>query len=196
MLVQVALQRPASQILSLPHWLLRVHAAQTLSVQIGVGLLQEPQSSVTPQPSLIEPQVFPCAWHVVGVQPQLPGVPPPPQVWGAVQLPQVPSQPSGPHAFPPQSGTQAQARHVPPSQQPSWQAPQSTACPQLPVAGPQTRSPQVAAADSGTHPVGGGGVDRGRVHAPSRHRPEQHCVVTAARRPRHGRRPSWRRPHT
>jgi hypothetical protein len=50
-----------------------------------------------PQPSLLAPQLLPCAAQVAGVQPQTLGVPPPPQVCGAVQLPQlsVPPQPSG-----------------------------------------------------------------------------------------------------
>src|SRR5262249_44979778 len=52
-----------------------------------------------PQPSLIEPQFLPWAAQVVGVQagaPQTLAVPPPPQVWGEVQEPQlrVPPQPS------------------------------------------------------------------------------------------------------
>jgi hypothetical protein len=39
----------------------------------------------------MSPQFLPCAAHVVGVQPQTPGVPPPPQVWGSVQVfPHVP----------------------------------------------------------------------------------------------------------
>jgi hypothetical protein len=35
------------------------------------------------------PQFLPCAEQVVGVQPQTLAVPLPPQVWGAVQVPQV-----------------------------------------------------------------------------------------------------------
>ena len=61
------------------------------------GAVQVPQFSVPPQPSASEPQFFPCAAQVVGVQPQTFAVPLPPQVWGAVQAPQlsVPPQPSG-----------------------------------------------------------------------------------------------------
>lgn len=45
---------------------------------------QLPQLRNPPHPSSIVPQFFPCATHVVGVQPQTPGVPglPPPQVSG------------------------------------------------------------------------------------------------------------------
>jgi hypothetical protein len=57
-----------------------------------------------PQPSAIEPQFLPCAAHDVGVQPHTLAVPLPPQLWGAVQVPQVyvPPQPSGtvPQFFP------------------------------------------------------------------------------------------------
>ena len=43
----------------------------------------------------MEPQFFPCAAHVVGVQPHTFGVPPPPHVCGDVHVPQlsVPPQP-------------------------------------------------------------------------------------------------------
>src|SRR6185295_16926028 len=63
-----------------------------------------PQSSVPPHPSGIVPQFFPCAAHVVGVQPQTFAVPPPPHVCGAVHVPQssVPLHPFGivPQSFP------------------------------------------------------------------------------------------------
>ena len=60
------------------------------------GAVQEPQVTVreTPQLSLLVtgPQFFPRRvqnWALVsGAQPQTLGVPPPPQVWGAVQEPQ------------------------------------------------------------------------------------------------------------
>jgi phage tail protein X len=39
------------------------------------GDVHEPQLSVPPQPSLIEPQFFPCAEHVVGVQEDPPHAP-------------------------------------------------------------------------------------------------------------------------
>jgi hypothetical protein len=60
-------------------------------------LPQPPQSSVFPQPSGNEPQVALFAAHVVGVQPHFFGSPPPPQVSGDAQAPQVtfPPQPSG-----------------------------------------------------------------------------------------------------
>jgi hypothetical protein len=50
---------------------------------------------VPPQPSEAVPQVCPAGHDVAGVQPQTPGIPPPPQVSGAVQVPQlmVPPQP-------------------------------------------------------------------------------------------------------
>jgi hypothetical protein len=44
------------------------------------GAVQEPQRSVPPQPSEIDPQFAPAAAHVVSVQPQAPALPPPPQV--------------------------------------------------------------------------------------------------------------------
>src|SRR5438132_1380504 len=58
------------------------------------GEVQEPQLTVPPQPSEMQPQLLPVAEHVVAVHPQTFGVPPPPQVWGAVQEPQfrVPPQ--------------------------------------------------------------------------------------------------------
>jgi hypothetical protein len=52
------------------------------------------------------PQFLFCAVQVVGVQPQTPAVPLPPQVWGAVQVPQVLLQPSGPQFLPVHAGTQ------------------------------------------------------------------------------------------
>ena len=61
--------------------------------------VQEPQSSAPPQPSPVNPQSKPNCAHVFAAHvppPQTLGVPPPPQVWGAVQSPQlmVPPQPS------------------------------------------------------------------------------------------------------
>jgi hypothetical protein len=50
------------------------------------------QVSVSPHPSDSVPHVWFCAAQVVGVQPQTPGVPPPPQVSGVVQV-QVPPHP-------------------------------------------------------------------------------------------------------
>jgi hypothetical protein len=63
------------------------------------GEVHVPQLSVPPQPSLMDPQLSPCAAHVVGVHvppPHTLAVPPPPQVAGEVQVPQlsVPPQPS------------------------------------------------------------------------------------------------------
>jgi hypothetical protein len=62
------------------------------------------QLRVPPQPSEIVPQDAPRAAHVARVQPQTFAVPPPPQVSGAVQVPQsmVPPQPSDrePHSAP------------------------------------------------------------------------------------------------
>jgi hypothetical protein len=57
-----------------------------------------PQLSEPPQPSGGLPQLAPSAAHVVLVHPHWYGVPPPPQVWGAVHAPpqlRVPPQPSG-----------------------------------------------------------------------------------------------------
>jgi len=48
-------------------------------------VLQVPQFSVPPHLSEMVPQLTPWAAQVVGVQPQTPGVPPPPQVCGAAQ---------------------------------------------------------------------------------------------------------------
>ena len=45
--------------------------------------------SVEPQPSVVVPQFQPCAAHVVGVQPQTLSGPPPPQLLGASQVPQL-----------------------------------------------------------------------------------------------------------
>jgi hypothetical protein len=55
-----------------------------------------PQSSVMKQPSDSPPQFLPCIAQLVGVQPQTPAMPLPPQVWGAVHMPHisVPPQPS------------------------------------------------------------------------------------------------------
>jgi hypothetical protein len=68
------------------------------------------QESVLPQPSDGAPQVAPTSAQVFGVQPQRSGVPPPPQVCGAVQSafdwqPQSPAAVhwyalAGPHAVP------------------------------------------------------------------------------------------------
>jgi hypothetical protein len=63
---------------------------------------QVPQFRLPPQPSPAGPQLKPCFAQVVGVQvpesmtPHWPSTPPPPQVCGAVQTPQlsVPPQPS------------------------------------------------------------------------------------------------------
>jgi hypothetical protein len=52
------------------------------------GPAQVPQFRVPPQPSPTVPQFFPCTAHVDGVQPHTWETPPPPQVCGAVQLPQ------------------------------------------------------------------------------------------------------------
>jgi hypothetical protein len=61
---------------------------QTLLKQIASSP-HEPQSWVPPQLSSYSPQLYPKSWQVVGAQPpQTFAVPPPPQVWGAVQVPQ------------------------------------------------------------------------------------------------------------
>src|SRR5438034_7742454 len=57
------------------------------------GAVQVPQASRPPHPSARDPQLAPCAAHVVGVQPQTFAVPPPPQVWGAAQSALVWQQP-------------------------------------------------------------------------------------------------------
>jgi hypothetical protein len=55
----------------------------------SLSLVQEgSQSALPPQPSGIDPEETPWAAHVVGVQPQTFGVPPPPQVSGAAHDPQ------------------------------------------------------------------------------------------------------------
>jgi hypothetical protein len=66
------------------------------------GAVQEPQLSMTPQPSEIGPQFLPCAAHVVAEHPHMPATPPPPHVIGARQgLPQSSKVPqvsdAGPH---------------------------------------------------------------------------------------------------
>jgi hypothetical protein len=85
----------------LPHTL-----ALPLPPQVS-GKVQVPQFNVPPQPSSTVPQFAHCTAHVVGVQPQRPGVPPPPQVPGGVHIPQEPPQPSLPHDLFVQSGVQS-----------------------------------------------------------------------------------------
>jgi hypothetical protein len=65
--------------------------AQVPSVQVAVWQapgVQAPQFRVMPHPSGHVPHVLPRLAHVAAVQPQTLAVPPPPQVWGAVQPPQ------------------------------------------------------------------------------------------------------------
>ncbi len=57
-----------------------------------------------PQPSGILPQT-PVGQDEIGVQPHWPATPPPPQVCGAIHVPQLPPQPSSPQVFPVQSPT-------------------------------------------------------------------------------------------
>ena len=62
------------------------------------GALHEPQLRTPPQPSAHEPQFFPSAAQVVGVQEEPAHLPPVPQVCPAGHVPQlamVPPQPSG-----------------------------------------------------------------------------------------------------
>ena len=67
------LEHPAGQVAA--------HEAQVPALQLGVAPRgQMPHDSVPTQPSGSGPQVTPSAAHVVGVQPQMPGTPPPPQV--------------------------------------------------------------------------------------------------------------------
>jgi hypothetical protein len=81
-----------------------------------------PQSSVPPQPSGIVPQFRPSAVHEAFVQPHALGVPAPPHVSGAVQVPQVTVVPqfvvASPQLFPAQavarSGVQPQTFDTPP----------------------------------------------------------------------------------
>jgi hypothetical protein len=55
------------------------------------GLVHVPQAMLPPQPSGAVPQFCPAGHDVAGVQPQTPGVPPPPHICGAVQVvPHVP----------------------------------------------------------------------------------------------------------
>lgn len=80
-------------------------AKQTfVSMQSASSLHCGVQLRVPPQPSEIVPHDAPRAAHVAGVQPQTFGVPPPPHVSGAVQVPHsmVPPQPSDaePHTAP------------------------------------------------------------------------------------------------
>jgi hypothetical protein len=63
----------------------------------------------------IEPQFLPCAAQLVGVHPHTLAVPPPPQVFGAVQLPQSSDLPQ-PSLICPQflpSPTQVLGTHAP-----------------------------------------------------------------------------------
>ena len=84
-----------------------------------------PQLTVPPQPLGTVPQLSPAGQVVIGVQPQTLGVPPPPQLCGAVQAgPQVsvPPQPSErvPQLAPPGQavrGVQPQTLGVPPPPQ-------------------------------------------------------------------------------
>jgi len=57
---------------------------------------------VPPQPLGIDPQLASCAAQVVGVQPQTFGLPPPPQVLGAMQVPQLSVSPQSPSGIVPQ----------------------------------------------------------------------------------------------
>jgi hypothetical protein len=112
------------------------------------GATQDPQSTIAPQPSGIEPQFLPCCAHVVGVHPHEFATPPAPQAWGAVQpgqwrtvpqpslmSPQWPGHVSGTQAFapqrfgpaPPQCGVADAGSHVPHAYvlpQPSGMVPQ------------------------------------------------------------------------
>lgn len=77
-----------------PFFVLSVTQAPLLQAWQTVQVLV--QVIVPPQPSGAAPQATPAGQVVAGVQPQTFGVPPPPHVCGAVQLPQfsVPPQPS------------------------------------------------------------------------------------------------------
>jgi hypothetical protein len=85
----VTVQVPLQQWRPMPHGILSTAGMQVLlGPQVRhCSALQLPHPSVLPQPSGIDPQVLPWAAQVVGVQPHKPGVPPPPQVSGGVQLP-------------------------------------------------------------------------------------------------------------
>jgi hypothetical protein len=105
-----ATQEPPSHIWPLGHWSADEQAVQTWLTQMGVGLLHEPQLTFWPQLFWTVPQE-PGAHGFVGVQPQAPAVPPPPQVSGAVQLTQAPPAV-------PQTASVVPAKQMPPSQQP------------------------------------------------------------------------------
>jgi hypothetical protein len=79
------LKVPAGQSPTTPHCL------HVLLTQVGVDPPQLPQTWVPPQPLGTVPQFLPeqAAAGPVGVQPQTFGVPPPAQLCGEVQLPQV-----------------------------------------------------------------------------------------------------------
>ena len=77
---------------------------QTFETEQVSGDVQEPQVSVPPHPSLMEPQFLPCAAHVVGVHdtaPQTLAVPAPPHACSEVQVPQL-SEPPQPSLIAPQ----------------------------------------------------------------------------------------------
>jgi hypothetical protein len=104
------------------------------------GALHVPHDRVPPQPSGTEPQLSPCAAHVVGEQPHWLATPPPPHVSpAALHLPQssVSPQPSEivPHALPQVAGTQGPWPQMlvppPPHVSPAaLQVPQSSVPPQ------------------------------------------------------------------
>jgi len=87
---------------------MHVPAPQTLGTPappqlwpLGQPPLAAAQSSMLPQPSGIVPQFLPCAWQVVGVQPQTLAGPPPPHTFGGAQSPQLTMAPQ-PSATAPQ----------------------------------------------------------------------------------------------
>lgn len=105
-------QEPPQQTMPPVQSPLTEQAVQTLSAQTGVGLLQKPHARRPPQVSRIRPQSLPSATHVVGVQPQTFGAPPPPQVLGEVHAPQSTTSPqllvTLPQLFGPQGSTGVQ----------------------------------------------------------------------------------------
>jgi hypothetical protein len=77
---------PSSQVApSLPGAVPHVPLLQVATKHGLAGVEHVPHVSVPPQPSGADPQCWPAGQVVAGVQPQTPGVPPPPHVCGATQ---------------------------------------------------------------------------------------------------------------
>ncbi len=147
------------------------------------GQLPQPPAIKLPQPSPAGPQDRCCAAQVCGTQapesgaPQVPGLPPPPQVCPLGQLPQPPAiklpqpSPAGPHErccsaqvrgthTPPSGVPQTPGVPPPPHVSPVGHEPQSSALPQPSLLGPHV-SPS-AAHVLGAQWLGGGSTQDAR----------------------------------